>query len=144
MDGMSNGKCYKSWARCLLRLVLGFIFIMHGGQKVFGLFGGPGLEGFVQMMAPMGVPEWLGYMAAFAEFGGGVLMFLGIATELGALLTIPVMIGAIWFVHGFSHGYFIQDGGFEYPLVLILLAVAVILGGPGCGALWDPFKSCRR
>ena len=126
----------------VLRLVLGSIFIAHGGQKVLGLFGGPGLEGFAAWAATIGLPVWLAYMAAFAEFIGGILMFIGFATELGALLTIPVMVGAVALVH-WHNGYFFQNGGFEYPLNLTFLAFVVIIGGPGVGALWDPFKECR-
>ncbi len=138
---MSKKQC-QAWAQFLLRLVLGSIFIAHGGQKVLGLFGGPGMEKFIEWAGTMGIPAWLAHLAAYAEFAGGCMMFLGVATELGALLTIPVMMGAIWFVH-WDHGYFMQNGGFEYPLNLIFLAIAVILGGHGMHALWDPFKDMR-
>lgn len=149
MDGVNNNMNMSGWmskhcrpgtAMCILRLVLGSIFMLHGSQKVFGLFGGPGLDGFIAWIGTYGVPEWLGYAAAFAEFAGGCMMFFGIATELGALLTIPVMAGAVWLVH-WDGGYFMQNNGFEYPLNLIFLAIAVIIGGPGCGALWD---GCRK
>ena len=140
-EKFSEVTCH-AWAMLVLRLVLGSIFIAHGGQKVLGLFGGPGLEGFVAWASTIGLPVWLAYMAACAEFIGGILMFLGIAVELGALLTIPVMVGAVVLVH-WHNGYFFQYGGFEYPLNLIFLALAVIIGGPGVGVLWDPFKECR-
>ena len=126
-------------ALLILRLTLGSIFILHGAQKVLGLFGGPGLTGFVAWAAKLGIPAVLAYLAAFAEFFGGIMMFFGIATELGALMTIPVMIGAVVAVHG-KAGYFAQNGGFEYPLNLIFLALAVIIGGPGMGALYSPRK----
>jgi len=128
-----------SIALLILRLTLGSIFILHGSQKLFGFFGGSGLTGFVQWSAKLGIPAVLAYIAAFAEFFGGVSMFFGIATELGALMTIPVMIGAVVIVHGKS-GYFAQNGGFEYPLNLIFLAIAIIIGGPGLWALYKPFK----
>ena len=134
---------YRGWALCLLRLVLGSIFIAHGGQKVLGLFGGPGLEGFVAWAATIGVSPLFAHLAAFAELVGGIMMFFGIAAELGALLTIPVMIGAVLLVH-WPHGYFMQNGGFEYPFNLILLAFVVIIGGPGRYALWNPFKELRK
>lgn len=134
--------CYQSWALFLVRLVLGSIFIAHGSQKLFGWFGGTGLEAFIAWAMSLGIPPFLGHLAAYAEFAGGVLMFFGIATEVGAFLTIPVMIGAVFIVH-WEHGYFMQNGGFEYPFNLILLALAVIIGGPGMAALWDPFKKLR-
>ncbi len=134
---------YQSWALLIMRLVLGSIFFLHGAQKVFGWFGGPGLHGFVAWITSLGVPQFLAYLAAFAEFIGGCFMFLGIATELGALLIIPVMIGAVIMVH-WPHGYFDQNHGFEYPLNLILFALAVIIGGPGEFALWNPFQHWRK
>jgi putative oxidoreductase len=123
----------------LVRLTLGSIFFLHGSQKVLGLFGGPGLEGFVKWAATMNIPEWLAYLGAFSEFIGGILLFLGIFVELGALAVISVMIGAIYYVHSDS-GYFIQNGGFEYPLNLILFSFAILIGGPGALSLWDCCK----
>lgn len=139
---MSHRVCSQGWALTILRLVLGSIFILHGGQKVFGLFGGPGLEGFVAWIGTMGVPEWLAYLAAFAELIGGAMMFLGIAAEIGALLTMGVMIGAVIVVH-WPNGYFGQNGGFEYPFNLALFALAVVVGGPGKHPLWDPCRVWR-
>jgi len=133
---------YQELALFLLRLILGSIFIAHGAQKVLGIFGGKGIEQFVQFGASMNVPAIFMWAAAYAEFIGGLFMFFGIATELGALFEIPVMIGAIVLVHG-DKGYFAQNGGFEYALNLMLLAIVVIIGGPGCCALWDPFIKYR-
>jgi putative oxidoreductase len=126
----------------VVRLTLGSVFILHGGQKVFGWFGGPGPEGFVSWLATLHVPAFLGYAAAYMEFLSGILLFFGIAAELGALMAIAMMIGAIILVHG-PHGYFGQNNGFEYPLNLALFALAIIIGGPGKGALWDPFITLR-
>ena len=123
----------------LVRLTLGSIFFFHGAQKVLGLFGGSGLEGFVQWAATLHIPTWLAYLGAFSEFIGGILLFLGIFSELGALAVIGVMLGAIYYVH-LDKGYFIQNGGFEYPLNLILFSLAIIIGGPGAFALWDHCK----
>lgn len=127
----------------IVRVTLGSLFFAHGAQKVFGWFGGPGLQGFVQWTTSLQVPEILGYLGAFAEFFGGCLLLLGFAAEVGALMTIPVMIGAVTAVH-WGHGYFVQNGGFEYPLNLIFLACAIIIGGPGAWALWDPVKKFRK
>ena len=133
---------YQAWALCIVRLLMGTTFLLHGSQKVLGLFGGPGLEGFANFVSSMGVPKILGYAAAFFEFFGGALMLLGILTEIGALMAIPVMIGAMVLVHA-KNGFFIQNGGFEYSLNLLILALVLIIGGPGAGALWDPFKLLR-
>ena len=119
----------QAWALAIVRIMLGAIFIAHGAQKVFGVLGGPGLEGFVQWAGTLGVPTWLGYLAAFAEFVGGVLLFFGILPELGALCVIPVMLGAVFVVH-WKNGFFGQNGGYEYPLSLAITAAALILGEP--------------
>ncbi len=126
----------------LVRIILGITFILHGGQKVFGWLGGPGLSGFASWLATLHVPALLAYSAAFFELIGGILLLLGIVAELGALMVIGVMIGAIVLVH-WPHGYFGQNNGFEYPLNLALFALAIIIGGPGIPALWDPIKAIR-
>lgn len=133
----------QSYALLIVRLVVGSVFILHGAQKVFGLFGGTGLNAFASWIASMGIPAFLGHVAAYAELAAGVMIFFGIATEIGALLVIPIMKVAIYFVHG-KNGYFIQNEGYEYALNLLLLAVALIVGGPGAAALWDPFNAWRR
>jgi putative oxidoreductase len=130
----------QAWALTIVRLTLGTVFILHGGQKVLGLFGGQGLTGFIKWIGSLGVPPLLAYLAAFAEFTGGWLLLLGIASEIGALLVMAVMAGAVLVVH-WPHGYFSQNGGFEYPFNLMLFALAIVVGGPGKGALWDPFRA---
>lgn len=132
---MCDDSSRSQWALTIVRLTLGCIFLAHGGQKTFGWFGGPGLEGFAHWLAGYGLPAYLAYLAAFAEFAGGLLLLLGLAAELGALMTIPVMIGAVTRIH-WPHGFFGQNGGFEYPLSLIFFALAIIIGGPGYLALW--------
>jgi putative oxidoreductase len=127
------------YALFIIRLVLGTTFILHGSQKVLGLFGGPGLAGYVQMMSSMNVHPILSYCAAFFELIGGVMVLLGIGAEIGALLLIPIMIGAVLLVH-LPHGFFIQNNGCEYSLNLMILSIVVIVGGPGRWYLWNPFK----
>lgn len=121
----------------IIRIATGVIFILHGAQKVLGLFGGSGLEGFVQWSATLGIPSWLAYIAAFSEFIGGILLVLGIGASWGALLTAAVMVGAIWFVH-LDKGFFSQNGGYEYPLLLLINSLAIFASQPPC---W-PFSSC--
>jgi putative oxidoreductase len=129
----------QAWALFIVRLLLGSTFILHGSQKVLGLFGGSGLSGFAGFVSRLGMPAVLGYIAPFCEFIGGWLVLLGVVTEVGALLIVPVMLVAISAVH-LSHGYFLDKQGFEYPLNMLLAAFALIVGGPGKLALWDPFK----
>ena len=75
------------------------------------------------------------------KIGPGLLVLLGIATELGALLIVPVMLVAVLKVH-FGNGYFLPSGA-EYSLNLLLICIALILGGPGKQALWDPMARWR-
>lgn len=134
---------YKEYALTIVRLIPGMVFTLHGAQKVFGIFGGPGLHGYTQWAGTLGVSVPMGYMSALCEFVGGVMLLTGFAAEIGALMTMGMMFGAIYLVH-WPHGFFIQNNGFEYALNLILLDVAVILGGPGYFYLWDPFKFLRK
>ncbi len=113
---------------------MGVVFIAHGSQKVLGLFGGPGLSGFVSWIGGYGIPSYLAYLAAFAELIGGALLLLGIYAELGALMVIPVMAGALILIHK-SQGFFIQNNGFEYVLCLLVILFSIILAGPGYLAL---------
>ena len=133
--------CY-AWALCLVRLLMGATFIAHGCQKVFGWFGGPGIHGFAGWIAGLGMPLWLGYAAGGFELIAGILLFFGIAAEFGALMVVPVMVMAIYLIHS-SHGYFLPQGC-EYALNLAVLALVVIIGGPGKLALWDVFNCCRQ
>jgi putative oxidoreductase len=134
---------FQSYALLIVRLTLGYTFILHGGQKVLGLFGGPGMAGFVSWAGTVGIPAWLAQLGAFAEFLGGICLFFGIAAELGAIATIGVMKAAVFAIH-WKNGFFVQNDGFEYPLNLIFFALAIIIGGPGAHALWDPFKKWRK
>ena len=86
-----NGSSRAQWALTITRIMLGIIFVAHGAQKVLGVLGGPGLAGFVAWTTKLGVPFYLGYLAAFAEFLGGILLLLGIYAELGALMCIPLI-----------------------------------------------------
>ncbi len=125
-----NNATRAQWALTLLRIALGVVFVAHGSQKVLGIFGGPGLSGFATWIGQYGIPSYLGYLAAFAEFIGGILLLLGVYAELGALIVMPVMAGAILFVHK-SHGFFIQHNGFEYVLCLMVMLFSIIIAGPG-------------
>jgi len=132
------------WGLLVLRLVLGVAFILHGAQKLLGLFGGPGISGFAQGLRQMGLPapELMAYLAAGAEFLGGLAVLLGVLTEFGAAAIAAVMIVAIWKVHG-KHGFFLSQQGYEYNLMILGVCAALILAGPGLLALWDPFRYRR-
>lgn len=114
-----------------IRLALAAIFIGHGGQKLFGLFGGSGLEATTQAFASMGL-EPASMMAALAgggEFFGGILVGLGLLTRFGALSIAITMAVAIATVH--SGAFFLSDHGMEYCLMLAAAAVTLIITGGG-------------
>lgn len=115
----------------ILRVTLGVVFIYHGGQKLFGLFGGYGLAGTAQWMGSIGIP--LPYVSALAagsaEFFGGLALLLGLWTRVAAVPMVFTMLVAIVSAHW---GKFdAQSGGMEYPLTLAaaLAALALIGGG---------------
>lgn len=127
---------FNDFGLLILRLVLGAIFVGHGGQKLFGWFGGSGLKGTTGWMGMMGFrPSWFwGLMAALTEFGGGVLVFLGFLSPLGSLGIIAAMLIAIIKVH-WSKGFWNTKGGIEFPLINLTAALALGLTGPGAFSL---------
>lgn len=116
----------------VLRVVLGLMFIGHGSQKFFGLYGGAGLNGTIKWIDSMGLrPAWFwGLVASLSEFGGGVLLLLGLFTPLGSLGIIAAMLVAIVQVH-WSKGFWNTKGGIEFPLTNIAGALTLALTGPG-------------
>lgn len=107
-----------------LRLVLATIMIAHGSQKIFG-----GMPRFQSMVSGIGFPAWMAYLSAAAEFGGGILVLLGVLTRCAALaITIDLLI-AIVKVHAKSG--LRGPGGFEFPLAVVAIAFALIFFGPG-------------
>ena len=115
-----------------LRLALGAVFLGHGAQKAFGAFGGPGFEGAAGFIGSMGFrpARFWAALAVGGELVAGVLFLLGLLTPLAGLLVLATMVVAIAKVHG-PKGFFVQDGGYEYNLVLIIAALAVAAMGPG-------------
>jgi putative oxidoreductase len=110
----------------LLRIVVGALFIGHGTQKLFGWFGGHGIEGTGGFMETLGYrPGRLhAVLAGTAEALGGLLLVLGLWIPLGAAAVIGVMVNAIGAVHA-DNGLWVTENGYEYNLVLIMVAVAL-------------------
>jgi len=115
-----------------LRLVLGAVFLGHGAQKAFGAFGGPGFNGATGFVGSLGFRParvWAAF-AVGGELAAGLLFLLGLLTPLAGLLVLATMAVAIAKVHA-PKGFFVQNGGYEYNLVLIIAALAVAAMGPG-------------
>ena len=116
----------------ILRVVLGSIFIAHGTQKLFGWFGGYGMEGTQGFVGKLGLkPErfWAN-VVAFSETLGGLGLFFGLFTPFAAAAIIGVMLMAIIKVH-WKNGFFNTNGGIEFNLINIAVAFAIGLFGPG-------------
>src|SRR5437868_4689644 len=116
----------------LLRLTVGLTLAAHGAQKLFGWFGGLGLDGTGPHMEGLGfVPgRRHALMAGLAETGGGLLLALGLVTPLAASLVFAVMLVAAVSAH-VKQGFFASKGGYEYTLVLGVSGVSVAFIGPG-------------
>src|SRR5215475_11376231 len=114
-------KTSESWAMLPIRLALGAIMFAHGAQKVFGVWGGPGFNNWVNQAAPFAEmrPSWLWLgAAALSEFIGGALVMIGLYTRIGAFFIACVMLVAIFGVH-WQNGFFINNRGFEFPMALL-------------------------
>ncbi|MEZ4679912.1 MAG: DoxX family protein [Caldilineaceae bacterium] len=126
---------YIDLALLILRVVIGLIVMAHGAQKIFGVWGGPGMAGFTGWLASMRLKPaslWA-WLAALAEFGGGILLALGLLTPLGALGIAATMLMAILSAHWPK--FFSSNGGMEFSLTLLAAAVALLLAGPGVYSL---------
>lgn len=120
-----------AWVTVPLRIALGLIFIGHGGGKVFGWFGGPGLAAFSGFPAPFAFmqPAWLWMgTAALAELIGGLLVLTGLMTRLGAFLIACVMLAAMFGVHW---GAFFLPKGIEFTVALLGISIALLITGGG-------------
>src|SRR5580704_2352070 len=108
------------------RLVLGIIMAVHGSQKIFPR---GALYQFAQFVAHLGLPYWMGYVAAFTELFGGAFLILGLLVHLAALGIAIDMAVAIIKVH-LHHGL-TGPQGYEFPLAVFALAMVLIGTGPG-------------
>jgi putative oxidoreductase len=116
----------------LLRLAVGLTFGAHGTQKLFGWFGGGGLEPVGQFFGMLGFTPGRRHalMAGLAETVSGLLLAFGLLTPLAAAVIVAVMFVAVFSVH-IKKGFFGQNGGYEYPLLLAVAALTLAFTGPG-------------
>lgn len=114
-----------------LRLTVGIVLMAHGAQKLFGWFGGGGIEGTGEFFGKLGFSPgtlWA-VLAGCGEFFGGLLLFLGLFTRLGALAIAGVMGTAVAVVH--RNAFFVSDSGMEFALTLFMAALAFLFAGGG-------------
>ena len=115
----------------LLRIALGTMFLAHGLLK-FLVFSLPGTAGFFESV---GFPGFMAYLVAPAEVLAGVALLAGIRTRAVSAAMIPVLLGALLVHSGNGWVFSASNGGWEYPLYLVILAVAQSLLGGGAFAL---------
>jgi putative oxidoreductase len=116
----------------ILRLGIGLILAAHGAQKLFGWWGGPGMAGWAQSVQRLRIrpaTPWA-WIAALSEFGGGLLLAIGLLSPLGSLAIIGAMLVAIATVH-LANGFWNGKRGYEFNLSLIVAAAALAFTGPG-------------
>jgi putative oxidoreductase len=114
-----------------LRVVIGLVFFAHGAQKLFGWWGGPGLQGTKGWLGSMGfrMPGPMALMVAVSE-ASGLLFAAGFLTPVAALMMASSMVVAIGSVH-WRQGFWNTGQGYEFNLVLLAVPVAIAATGPG-------------
>lgn len=131
----------------VLRLALAVVFFPHGAQKVFGWFGGQGLNATLQGFSHgMGLPLALVWLVMAAELLGAIGLFLGFLGRIAAFGIFCDMIGAIWLVHA-KNGFFMNwagnkpGEGFEFHILVLAIALALMIKGSG---LWSVDRALTR
>ncbi|GAB60456.1 DoxX family protein [Rheinheimera nanhaiensis] len=120
------------WGALALRVPVGIIFAAHGAQKLFGWFGGYGLEGTGGWMDSIGLSPGIvmAFLAGAAEFFGGIALILGVLTRPAALSLAIAMLVAIFAVH-IQNGLFMANNGYEFGLALLAASVSLLFSGAG-------------
>ena len=129
----------QPYGPAVLRLAIGAVFVAHGAQKLFGVWGGGGLSGTAAFFGQLGLtPAYpLAILVGLVEFAGGLMLIAGALTLFVALALALNMVVALWKVH-LANGFFLnwnivagQGHGYEFTLALIGALVSLMLTGPG-------------
>lgn len=120
----------------VIRAGIGIIFAAHGSQKLFGWFGGYGLDGTAGWMASIGLEPGMlmAILAGGAEFLGGLALIIGLFVRPAALLLAATMLVAILIVH-LPNGLFMSNNGYEFGLALLAASVGLLIRGAGSFSL---------
>jgi putative oxidoreductase len=135
----------------ILRIGLGLVLLYHGSQKVFGLFGGMGFQPTLETWEQVrGVPQWLGFLAIASEFGGGLLVMLGLLTRAFGFLIACTMATAAYFEfskpgasEAIWQGRNAMVATYGYPIVLAMMGLALVFLGSGRFSLDQRFFGRR-
>ena len=124
------------WGTLALRIPVGIIFAAHGAQKLFGWFGGYGLEGTGQWMASIGLaPGYLmALLAGATEFFGGLALIVGLLVRPASAALAFAMVVAIFSAH-IDKGLFVANNGYEFALALLAVTVSLVFTGAGRASL---------
>ena len=136
---MPNNKKISQWSLTILRVVIGIIFLYHGYLK---LFAPGGFSGTVDFFAKIGMvaPKASALAASSAEFFGGLLLILGIATRWTTFALIFEMLVAFFTVHS-KNGLLVSNGGSEFVLLILAALLVMHINGAGRLSLGKLFKS---
>jgi putative oxidoreductase len=131
----------SDWTLTMIRIILGIVFFAHGSQKLLGWFGGPGLKETLRTMHKhLGLPIPLAFLSVATEFFGGLGLIAGLLSRVAAIGIAAIMLAAIVIVHG-RYGLFLdwfgnrKWHGYEYHLLAIALAAAIVVKGSGAMSL---------
>lgn len=135
-----------NWGTLVPRFLLCLVFVYHGGQKLFGLWGG---EGMLDQLTT-GIEKWgwpapkvLARAAAATEFFGGLCVGIGLLTRFWGLGLAVVMGVAVFKAH-WAGGFGLQNGGFEYAFVLGVLALSLAVQGGGAFSMDEMFFKSKK
>ena len=120
-----------NYGAALTRITLGSVLLAHGLLKVF-VFTIPGTVAFFESL---GLPAIVAYLTIFGEIAGGGALILGVYTRLIALLSLPILLGATWAHIGNGWVFSNEGGGWEFPAMLVVIAIAVAIQGSGAFAI---------
>jgi putative oxidoreductase len=134
-----------NWGTLIPRFLLGLVFLYHGGDLLFGLFGGKGIGPVEELVRTWGwpAPGAVARAAAATEFFGGACVALGLLTRFWAAALATVMFVGIWKVR-FANGFSYVNGGWEYNFVLGILALSLVVQGGGAFSLDTMFFQGRK
>lgn len=129
---MNNKDFQQAFAIALLRISLGVMLLAHSVILKYGIYTLAGTAGY---FSSLGLPGFLAYVVFWMEAIGGVMLIVGFQSRWVAAAMLPILLGALWAHVGNGWVFSNESGGWEYPLYLIVLAVAQILLGDGAFAL---------
>ncbi|MEW6102194.1 MAG: DoxX family protein [Candidatus Omnitrophota bacterium] len=113
------------WTINLLRIALGYIFVKEGAGKIYGWFGGGGIESVAAYFQGLGIifPRFNAYLVGYTEFLGGLLLILGLLARPVAFFIGCIMVVAILTAH--------RQGGYHYPMLILFICIAFLQSGAG-------------